>query len=179
MHHLTLLPYPTYYGSFLCNSCGLSGYVFWFRCPICYFNLHVHCAFLIQILHHQTPVYKLSLSLTYAIPHLISSAHVCSIFHKELDFRFGLTIVSAAHLLYEEEKCCLGLLMKHKLRRKRMVLCLLWSNLHSKKAQIEITALWTLSEMYKLQLQMETNQQFAKVMASSFNLALWYEDANN
>ncbi|KAI8545713.1 hypothetical protein RHMOL_Rhmol07G0060000 [Rhododendron molle] len=45
LHHLTLVPYPTYpTGYFTCDSCSELGSGFSFTCSTCDFDLHVHCA---------------------------------------------------------------------------------------------------------------------------------------
>ncbi|KAL3622420.1 hypothetical protein CASFOL_033831 [Castilleja foliolosa] len=44
-HPLTLVPFPTHpSGSFICNTCHISGDAFSYTCSACEFDIHIHCA---------------------------------------------------------------------------------------------------------------------------------------
>ncbi|KAK3204667.1 hypothetical protein Dsin_018713 [Dipteronia sinensis] len=89
MHHLTLMPFTTLSAtSFLCDSCSTPGTAFAYCCALCWFDLHVDCASLPQIMKFELHPHQLSLN--YALPYneVEASPHSCNIWNKVLDSKF-------------------------------------------------------------------------------------------
>ena len=90
LHHLTLVPYPTYSaGSFVCNACGAPGSSFSYCCSLCEFDLHIRCALLPAIISHRAHPHELSLTYGLGPQAKVSSPpNACDICHKLVDNKF-------------------------------------------------------------------------------------------
>lgn len=176
-HHLTLVPNTTHLaGSFACNACGDRGNAFSYCCPLCDIDLHVPCAFLPQIIKHES--HSHILSLTYSFPatsaaayqNNVPSSRSCDICYKLLEYskywsyncfacNFAAHAVCAAKEMRpenatvpESESSSRGELEP------------------ASEAAIQDPTLQAVCELEKLKLQMQMSNELAKMM-SSFNLS--------
>lgn len=180
MHHLTLVPTTTYSaGNFLCNACGEPGSAFSFCCPLCDFDLHVQCAFLPEILIHDSHFH--SLSLSYALPaahHYESSSYVCDICHKQLDQKCFWSYNCFACNFHVHVSCTRNLTNSASAKpepnsaayQKEESASGSSQQNQTERTEIEDPVLEAQLELQRLQLEMQMAQELAKMM-SSFNLS--------
>ncbi|WRX22930.1 DC1 - like 10 [Theobroma cacao] len=184
-HHLTLVPYTTHLaGTFACNACGDTGNAFSYCCPLCDVDLHVPCAFLPQIIKHESHLH--SLSLTYSLPFPNVSSRFCDICHKLLDCKYWsyncFACNFAAHAL------CAAKEMRRETCHGEHVsssgtTAPQSNEIHLKEdaasgttqdqpelAEIQDPTLQAMCELERLKLQMQMTNELAKMMAS-FNLS--------
>ncbi|KAK0608788.1 hypothetical protein LWI29_036039 [Acer saccharum] len=159
-HHLTLLSSATYSaGAFLCNACGHSGSSFSFCCPLCDFDLHVHCASMPPILNHKAH-HLHGLTLVYGfLPDHASSYNSCDVCHKLLDQKLWSYNCDACNFHVHASCVIKPEPAEFKAREEERVS-------GSEKTEIEDPVLKARAELQALQLQMQMSQELAKMMAS-------------
>ncbi|KAH7554271.1 hypothetical protein ACOSP7_028612 [Xanthoceras sorbifolium] len=175
MHHLTLLPSTTYSaGTFLCNACGHAGSAFSLCCPLCDFDLHVHCASLPSILNHHSHFH--GLNLVYGFPDHNASSYLCDICHKHLDQKlwsyncFACNFHAHASCVTEQKSIATKPEPELGARVQESGSGSGSGQGQYEKTEIEDPVLKAQAELQALQLQMQMSHELANMMAS-FNLS--------
>ena len=175
LHHLTLLPYPTYSaGAFVCNACGSPGSSFSYCCPLCEFDLHVRCALSPAIISHRA--HRHELSLTYGLPYpqakASSSPNACGICHKLVDNNYwcyscGLCKFQLHTSCATPEMVPVSYQADGGAGNAAAAAAQPGSSQNgSKPAEVEDQVLATQLELMRLQHELELSHQLAKMMAS-------------
>ncbi|XWS59262.1 hypothetical protein CRYUN_Cryun08bG0106100 [Craigia yunnanensis] len=184
-HHLTLVPHTTYLaGTFACNACGDRGNAFSYCCPLCDFDLHVPCAFLPQIIKHESHWHILN--LTYSLPYPKSSSRLCDICHKLLEYCKNWSYNCFA-CNFSAHTLCAAKEMRTETCHDENVsggeTTVPQSEIHNKldaapgttqdeseSAEIQDPTFQAMCELERMKLQMQMSNELAKMM-SSFNLS--------